>query len=181
MGFTLIELLVAITILSIVSSIGLTTYSNAQIVTRDSKRKSDIRSIQVALDLYYAEHKRYPAPNSATNGHGPTEGLCPSWSSPGVENDCWNGLLSGYINHIPVDPQNTQSPLRMYAYKTQDLSTDYPGCPPEGQWYELLTLLENTNDPDRIETKDVLWCDGSSLQPSMTGSTRKQLFFVIKK
>lgn len=52
-GFTLIELLVTISIISILSLIGLTLFKDVQTKTRDSIRKSDLNKIATALELYY--------------------------------------------------------------------------------------------------------------------------------
>lgn len=59
-GFTLIELLVAISIIAILSAIGLVTFSSVLKQGRDSKRQSDLRSIQSALEQYYADQFFYP-------------------------------------------------------------------------------------------------------------------------
>lgn len=60
-GFTLVELLVTITIIAIFSAIGLVVYSSVLKQGRDSKRQSDLRSIQSALEQYYAGQFYYPA------------------------------------------------------------------------------------------------------------------------
>lgn len=59
-GFTLIELLVTISIIAILSAIGLVAYSAVMRQGRDSKRQSDLRSIQSALEQYYADQLNYP-------------------------------------------------------------------------------------------------------------------------
>lgn len=59
-GFTLIELLVVISIIAILSAIGLVTFSSVLKQGRDSKRQSDLRSIQSALEQYYADQFFYP-------------------------------------------------------------------------------------------------------------------------
>lgn len=60
-GFTLIELLVTISILAILSSIALISFSNIQKNTRDAKRKSDLSTIQAALEQYHADLGYYPS------------------------------------------------------------------------------------------------------------------------
>lgn len=53
-GFSLLELLVVIAIMAILISIGFSSFATAQKKTRDSKRKSDVKEIQQALEQYYS-------------------------------------------------------------------------------------------------------------------------------
>jgi len=62
-GFTLLELLVVISIIVILITMGLSSYSTAQKKGRDAKRKSDIKEIQGALEQYYSVcGYTYPVP-----------------------------------------------------------------------------------------------------------------------
>lgn len=54
-GFTLLELLVVIGIIGMLISIAAVSYSSAQGRTRDARRKSDIKGIQVAMEQYYSQ------------------------------------------------------------------------------------------------------------------------------
>jgi len=58
-GFTLVELIVVITIIGILATVGVGSYSNVLKTARDTKRKSDLRDIKTALDLYYFKHGTY--------------------------------------------------------------------------------------------------------------------------
>src|SRR5260221_6252065 len=60
-GFTLVELLVAITILAIISSIGLVFYNQAEVTARNSRRAGDLQEAQKALEQFYAIWQKYPA------------------------------------------------------------------------------------------------------------------------
>lgn len=51
-AFTLLELLVVIGIISILVAMGAVSYSSAQKKARDSKRSSDLKAIQSALEQY---------------------------------------------------------------------------------------------------------------------------------
>ncbi|MFH0846004.1 MAG: type II secretion system protein [Patescibacteria group bacterium] len=66
-GFTLTELLVAIAIIGILSSIVLTSMSGARERAKDGKRISDIKQIQLALELYYDVNSAYPVDNGSQN------------------------------------------------------------------------------------------------------------------
>lgn len=61
-GFSLIELLVTISIIVVISTIGLVSYSRASLNARDAKRKSDLEAVRQALVLYRTENTAYPAP-----------------------------------------------------------------------------------------------------------------------
>lgn len=71
-GFTLIELLVVVSIISILSLIGLTVYGNAQKSARDAKRKADVTSIAKAYEANYVQNSitPYPIPQVAWFGAG---------------------------------------------------------------------------------------------------------------
>ncbi len=55
------ELLVVIAIIGILSSIVLTSLSGARERAKDGRRISDIKQIQLALELYYDVNSNYPA------------------------------------------------------------------------------------------------------------------------
>lgn len=79
-GFTLIELMVVIAIIAIIASIGLATYSNAQKVGRDGKRKQDLENLRQSLIIYKNANNARPYPEDLS------------------------GLDSSYINPMPTDP-----------------------------------------------------------------------------
>jgi len=93
-GFTLIELLVVIAIIGILSSVVVASLNSARTKARDARRVSDIKQIQVALELYYDTVGQYPTALSslttATNG--------------------------GTLAKEPKDPQSDVS--YFYAYKS---------------------------------------------------------------
>lgn len=96
-GFTLIELLISISIIAILSAIGLVTYSVVLKQGRDSKRQSDLRSIQSALEQYYAKQFSYPSVLTAL-------------------------FSGGYINTVPTDPINSGTYTYIYVYTPSSLS-----------------------------------------------------------
>ena len=59
-GFTLIELLVVIAIIGLLSTLAVIALSNARQKSRDSRRVSDIKQIQSALELFYNDAGKYP-------------------------------------------------------------------------------------------------------------------------
>lgn len=161
-GFTLIELMVAISIVGIMSTIGIVIYSSAQITARDAKRKQDLTAIQTALELYYQTNRHYPCTSDWVNSTSTSE----FWinNTPAVNpTRCTGGNFDNkYINQLPRDPKNTGSPVvgsghYGYAY----YSNTYGSCV-AGRDYVLVANLENTSDSLRNELKNYKFC-GSEL------------------
>src|SRR3989338_3958065 len=59
-GFTLIELLMVIAIIGILSSIVMVSLGSSKTKSRDAKRVSDIKMLQLALATYYSDYLQYP-------------------------------------------------------------------------------------------------------------------------
>ena len=59
-GFTLIELIVVISIIIILSSIGLAQYKNGVIHASEATLKQDLFLMRDAIDQYYADKTQYP-------------------------------------------------------------------------------------------------------------------------
>jgi len=64
-GFTLIELLVVIAIIGILASVVLASLNSAREKSRDAKRISDVKQLQLALELHFDTTGSYP---TATQG-----------------------------------------------------------------------------------------------------------------
>ena len=59
-GFTLVELLVVVTIIAILSVVGIAIFSNTQVDARDAKKKADIDAIASALEAGYGKDSANP-------------------------------------------------------------------------------------------------------------------------
>lgn len=94
-GFSLVELLIVITITVLLMSIGLISYTQAGIRSRDGKRQQDLETIRQGLVLYRLDNGNYPA--------GPFATMMSTLSANYLKDN--SGL---------VDPKNT--PPHIYTY-----------------------------------------------------------------
>lgn len=103
-GFSLIELLVVISIIAILSVIGITVFSGVQKNARDASRKADIDAISKALEVNYG-----------TCGNGAT-----SYCDPKTNQATW--FASG---RIPKDPRDSSID---YVFRLENANTTYIVC-----------------------------------------------------
>ena len=59
-GFTLVEIIVVVAVLGIIAGIVLVNLSTAAGKSRDGDRQADLRTLQVAVELYKQRNGRYP-------------------------------------------------------------------------------------------------------------------------
>lgn len=65
-GFTIIELLVVIAIIGLLATLAILSLRSAQSRARDTKRVSDAKNLQTAVELYYSINGTYPNPGTRT-------------------------------------------------------------------------------------------------------------------
>ncbi len=136
-GFTLIELLVVIAIIGILSSVVLASLNSARQKGRDARRISDMKQIQLALELFYDANQSYPTT---------TAGAAVALSTV-------TGLTGGgYIAALPSDPGGVNN-----GYRYQPLSSANPGvtcatatCPS----YAIIAQLETANHSSLVGDVD---------------------------
>lgn len=135
-GFTLVELLIVISILGVLATIALVSFRGAQGRSRDAQRKSDLKQISTALNLYYSDYGKYP---DSSNGQIQA---CPYNSGNGIGSTCTWGtgeftdVRTVYFKALPKDPSSSNN----YFYRS--LSVD--SVPNQG--FQIYAKLENTQD-----------------------------------
>jgi len=103
-GYTFIEILVVITIIAVLTAIGVVNFRVANRKGRDGRRQSDLEQIRAALELYRTDQGAYPA--SVTFGG--------SFS--------YNGTT--YMEKVPEDPLEDYD----YSYSVGAFNTTYTLC-----------------------------------------------------
>ena len=140
-GFTLIELLIVIAIIGVLATLLMVNFVGVRQRARDAQRKSDLRQIQSALEIWRSDNGSYPA-SSEFGG-------------------CGAILKSGsvtYMAKIPCDPSNTGK--FVYTYVSAG-STNVAS-------YTLYSCLENVGDSQKDATNKAAYCTGGSTNWSFT-------------
>ncbi len=111
-GFSFIEILVVVTIIGIISTIGLVTYTEFLKQSRDAKRKGDIEQIRAAIEIYKSNNNTYPTIDITNQTD-----ICDDMPA------CASGVY--YLRKVPDDPKND---TYEYVYFSPPGGTDYTLC-----------------------------------------------------
>lgn len=117
-AFTLIEVLVVATIIALLASAGMVSYSQFSKQSRDAKRKADIEQIRAALEMFRSSSSGSTYPTSA--------GSC---------NNLASYLVSGSPSFLSTIPQDPQSTTQNYYYD----------CEISSQTYTVASYLETSS------------------------------------
>ena len=102
-GFTLIELLVVITLIVVLSAIGLATYSTSIRRAKEATLKEDLFRMNDAIDQYYADKGTWPP-------------------------DIASLASAGYIRQVPKDPFTDSA--ETWVTEMSDIDTSNPSATP---------------------------------------------------
>lgn len=146
-GFTIVELLIVIVVIGILALLVITTYSGIQAKARNSKRQTDIQSLQTQLEAFFSQNGYYP---SLTDMNSQT------WLGTNMKSLDQNALID------PSNPTQSKTLLsapaaKSYAYAVTDSSgnsceTDDTTCAK----YTLTATYEGTVNGASTYTKSNL-------------------------
>lgn len=123
-GFTFIEVLVVATIIAVMATIGVVSYSSANIKARDGKRKADIEQIRAGLEMYRVDNSTtgYPNVTYANLGTPLTTYLNPLPNDP----KCPAGVCAtGFVNYSYTRNSTTTYTLCACKLEVTGTETDY--------------------------------------------------------
>ncbi len=135
-AFTLIELLIVISIIGILIAAASASYLKAQQKGRDGRRKSDLKSVQQTLELYFQTVGKYP-----TTSGGKIQCNTPADATTtidwGTEFKCkvqtTDADTTSFIQQLPKGPVQSGE----YWYNNTSLNK-----------YTISTYIENSKDPE---------------------------------
>lgn len=129
-GFTIVELLIVIVVIAILAAIIIVAYNGVQMRARDSKRVTDLTTVQKALEMYYADNGRYPATSTEVSGLA-------------------SFLVPKYISSLPVEPDGSTVRYRYVMGWRKSGPMNHVNAPvgEETQYYSMGTYLEAKGCP----------------------------------
>lgn len=142
-GFTLIELLVAVTIIAILASIGLLAYGSFIKSARDAKRQADLRSIQSALEQYFADQVFYPYSSGGASALNlsSTSSITNCTGNPSTS--CT--VTKTYMSTIPKDPVSSNLPYCYHAYTKATPSSACDNSSQKCTDYVIMAKVDNNS------------------------------------
>ncbi len=134
-GFTLIELLTVISIISILTALLTVSFVSVSQRGRDGQRKSNIRQIQAALELFRADNNSYPQTVSNTIGVSNASVACGA-------SFVFSSIT--YMQKMPCDPK-TEGLKYFYLSTPSGCS---PGSATLCTGYTLASCIDNSGDKE---------------------------------
>ena len=125
--FTLIELLVVVGIVGLIAGIIIVKVNSARMKARDSQRRADLHSVQMAVEAYVSKNQgKFP------QTFQPGEPFVFRYSNINY-NDGWvPGLTPNYISSLPKDPRSAANEPQYAYYYVSD-----------GRSYKLEAIMES--------------------------------------
>ena len=118
-GFTLIEVLIVVTLVVVLASVGMATYTNSVQRSREAVLKEDLFRMRDAIDQYYADKNRYPSTlqDLVSDGYLREVPKDPMTDSA----DTW------LTEAAPADPSNPSAEPGVYNVKSGSEGTSLDG------------------------------------------------------
>lgn len=116
-GFTIVELLIVIVVIGILALLVVTTYSGIQAKARNSKRSSDIATIQTQLEAFFQNSGHYPSLTDMNSA---------SWLSTNMKSLDTGALIDPSNPNQSKTLVDSTSPSKQYGYAVR--ASDDSSC-----------------------------------------------------
>ena len=132
-GFTLVELMVVVTIIALLSAVLFANFGDASMSSRDKARMTELKELQLSLELYKAQYGRYPAQGCG----GASDFAGPGPATAGNLSSCTNyitghtagvNFVPDFVSQLPNDIMFEDEVNRGFYYRT------------DGSSYKLMVL-----------------------------------------
>ncbi|HUT24312.1 MAG TPA: prepilin-type N-terminal cleavage/methylation domain-containing protein [Sumerlaeia bacterium] len=143
-GFTLIELLIVVAIIAILAAIAVPNFLEAQVRSKVSRVKSDLRTLANGMTAYFTDNGAYPL-DWDSGQYGPY-GRQSEWKT-------YASLTTpiSYMSSIPRDPFCERLSMRILNAPKEDPYFQFAGGGKTGYF------VMSTPGPDSLD--DFLWAD----------------------
>lgn len=156
-GFTIVELLIVIVVIGILALLVITTYSGIQQKARNSKRQTDLQSLQTQLEAFFSQNGYYPSLTDLNTGTSATTNAKSTWITTN---------MPSLDQNATVDPSNPNQShqfasapaAKVYSYQvyqsdgTTSCETDHTTCAK----YNLTATFEGQVNGSSTYTKSAL-------------------------
>ncbi len=128
-GFTLIELLIVVAIIAILAAIAIPNFLAAQVRSKVSRVKAELRTVSTGLESYYVDNNEYPL-NTGLAPHTPEQiALRPAVSVLPLELSTPIAYLSNVDFKDPFKKPGQAADEEIYTYQNIDLYKSQYGTP----------------------------------------------------
>ena len=122
-GFTLIEVLIVITLVTILASVGLATYTNSVRRSREAVLREDLFRMRDAIDQYYADKNKYPSTlqDLVSDGYlreipkDPITDSADTWQTINAESDPANAAQEPGVFNVKSGSEDTSMDGTKYS------------------------------------------------------------------
>lgn len=126
-GFTIVELLIVIVVIGILALLVITTYAGIQSKARNSKRQTDLKSLQTQIEAFFSQNGYYPS-NGDLNGS--------AWRAANMKSLDQNALVDPSSTSATCSSSvqttcladNTTGQAKQYSYDPEDSSGSSANC-----------------------------------------------------
>ncbi len=168
-AFTLIELLIVVAIIAILAAIAVPNFLEAQVRSKVSRVKSDLRTLATGMESYYVDNNAYPMCNNFGVALNAAESTGVAGAQDGPVLEVLSTPIAYVTNSLIQDP--FQAKLRtggVYngAGNQPGLNASYPDNPtdlPVYQSYQYQSMgFDNRADYGNTPIKPIAWVTFSS-------------------